>query len=644
YPVTDTTLLVATLQQALLFNIRSGVLSNIFSGHSWENHIQVHKIIRQSPGTYWFGTEDGLYIHDFTTGSSQQIQKQYANPYSIDDNVITDFYIDREGGTWVGTFFGGINYYSKQLNRFRKYFPLPGRNSISGNLVHEICTDRKGNLWIGTEDAGLNKLDKKTGYIKHFMPGSGKGSISYSNIHGLLVNGDELWIGTYEHGLDVMDLKTEKVIRHYEKGEKPHSLSSNFIVTLYKTSEGDILVGTWTGLYKYDKRNDNFVLMPYFNRQAQAIHEDETGTLWVCSYGNGVYFYNAKTGLKGSFKYDPKNTNSLSNNYVNNLFEDSRKNIWFCTESGLCRYDYKEKKIIRSSAEPVLRDNQVFRVMEDNRGMLWVSTSKGLINLNPVNGQTKSFNTGNGLLSDQFNYNSACKDEDGTMYFGTVKGMIGFNPAGFVENSFIPPVYITGIQVNNGELKIDSLHSRLRQSVIYTSSITLPYDSSTISIDVSALSYAMPDRNEYLYRMDGLDKNWNHLNSNGKIYYTKLSPGNYVFNVKGSAGGEVWNSRVTRLSIHILPPWWASFWAWVLYALVSLSIIFVILRYYYIALREKNKRRIETLEIEKEREIYNAKIDFFTNITHEIRTPLTLIKLPVEKLLKSASSDSAVRD
>jgi signal transduction histidine kinase/DNA-binding response OmpR family regulator len=329
---------------------------------------------------------------------------------------------------------------------------------------------------------------------------------------------------------------------------------------------------------------------------------------------------------------------------VNNLFEDSRKNIWFCTESGLCRYDYKEKKIIRSSAEPVLRDNQVFRVMEDNRGMLWVSTSKGLINLNPVNGQTKSFNTGNGLLSDQFNYNSACKDEDGTMYFGTVKGMIGFNPAGFVENSFIPPVYITGIQVNNGELKIDSLHSRLRQSVIYTSSITLPYDSSTISIDVSALSYAMPDRNEYLYRMDGLDKNWNHLNSNGKIYYTKLSPGNYVFNVKGSAGGEVWNSRVTRLSIHILPPWWASFWAWVLYALVSLSIIFVILRYYYIALREKNKRRIETLEIEKEREIYNAKIDFFTNITHEIRTPLTLIKLPVEKLLKSASSDSAVRD
>jgi len=644
YPVTDTTILVATLQQVLLFNVRSGTLSNVFKGNSWENNVQVHKIIRQSPGSYWFGTEDGLYIHDFATGASQQIQKQYANPYSIDDNVITDFYKDREGGTWVGTFFGGINYYSKQLNRFKKYFPLPGRNSISGNLVHEICTDKNGNLWIGTEDAGLNKLDRRTGNIKHFMPQSGKGSISYSNIHGLLVDGDELWIGTYEHGLDVLDLKTEKVIRHYEKSEKPHSLSSNFIVTLYKTAEGDILVGTWAGLYKYDKRNDNFILMPYFNRQAQAIHEDEAGTLWVCSYGNGVYFYNEKTGLKGNFKYDPKNRNSLSNNYVNNLFEDSRKNIWFCTESGLCRYDYKEKTIIRSSAEPVLRDNQVFRVMEDNAGMLWVSTSKGLIDLDPASGQTKSFNTGNGLLSDQFNYNSACKDKDGTMYFGTVKGMISFNPATFTENSFVPPVYITGIQVNNEELKIDSLRSRLKRSVIYTSSITLPYDSSTVSIEVSALSYAMPDRNEYLYRMEGLDKTWNHLNSNGKIYYTKLSPGNYVFNVKGSAGGEVWNNKVTQLNIQVLPPWWAGFWAYVLYALASLSIIFVILRYYYIALREKNKRRIETLEIEKEREIYNAKIDFFTNITHEIRTPLTLIKLPVEKLLKAVSTDSAFRD
>ena len=644
YPISDSTLLIATLNQSLLFNVKSGRFDNIFRGKSWADNIQVHKIIRQSSGLYWFGTENGLYIHDFNTGASEQIQKEYANPYSIDDNVITDFCKDKEGATWVGTFFGGINYYSKQLNRFRKYFPLPGRNSISGNLVHEICSDKKGNLWIGTEDAGLNKLDIKTGNIRHFMPGKGSGSISYQNVHGLLVSDDELWIGTYEHGLDVLDLKTEKVIRHYEKSDKPHSLSSNFIVSLYKTKEGQILVGTWAGLYQYDPNNDDFIPMPYFNRQAQAIHEDESGTLWVCSYGNGVYYFNMKTGLKGNFKYDPKNDNSLSNNYVNNIFEDSRKNIWFCTESGLCRYDFKEGKIIRSTLDPALRDNQVFRVLEDDKGMLWISTSKGLIYLDPFKSKTKTYNTSNGLLSGQFNYNSAYKDGSGKMYFGTVKGMISFNPAAFTENTYVPPVYITDVQVNNGELRIDSANSRLRQSVIYTSSITLPYDSSTVGIEVSALSYAMPTRNEYMYKMEGLDKDWNHLKSNGKIYYTKLSSGNYVFNVKGSAGGEVWNDKITTLHIHVLAPWWASLWAYSLYVLAAFSIIFVVLRYYYIALREKSKRRIETLEIEKEREIYNAKIDFFTNITHEIRTPLTLIKLPVEKLLKGISTDSAVRE
>ncbi|HSQ44039.1 MAG TPA: two-component regulator propeller domain-containing protein, partial [Ginsengibacter sp.] len=365
YPVTDTTLLIATLQQVLLLNTQTLLLTNIFKNTQWENNIQVHKIIKQSPSVFWIGTENGLYIIDLRTGKSQHIQKQYADPYSINDNVITDFCKDKEGNTWVGTFFGGVNYYSKQLSQFEKYFPMPGVNSLSGNLVHEICADKNNNLWIGTEDAGLNKLDTKTGMFKHFEPDSKKGSISYQNIHGLLADGNELWIGTYEHGLDVMDLTTEKVIRHYQKSNKPNSLGSNFIVTLYKTKEGDILAGTWVGLYKYDKLHDDFTLMPYFGRQAQAIHEDESGTLWVCSYGNGVYYSNNKTGANGNFKYDPQNQRSLSNNYVNNIFEDSKKNIWFCTESGLCRYDAALKQIIRSTNEPLLRDNQVFKMLED---------------------------------------------------------------------------------------------------------------------------------------------------------------------------------------------------------------------------------------------------------------------------------------
>ena len=639
YPSSDTTILIATLQQALIFNTKKLQFTNVFKGTDWVDNIQVHKIIRESASEFWLGTESGLYIINPATGQTQQIQKQYANPYSLNDNVITDFCKDREGSTWVGTFFGGINYYAKQLNWFQKYFPLSGVNSLSGNLVHEICADKFNNLWIGTEDAGLNKLDIRTGIIKHFMPGKERGSISYQNIHGLLADENELWIGTYEHGIDVLDLKTEKVTRHYEKSDKPNSLSSNFIVTLYKTKKGDILVGTWNGLFQYNREKDNFSLLPYFNMQAQAIHEDEAGTLWVCSYGNGVYFYNPRTGVKGSFKYDANNINSIPNNYVNNLFEDNTGNIWFCTESGLCRYDVTAKKIIRYTNEPALRDNQVFRVLEDNAGILWISTSKGLISLNISRNETKIYDTNNGLLSEQFNYNSAYKTNNGTLYFGTVKGMISFNPAAFGKITFMPPVFITNLSLNNQDIKANAGY-RLKQAVPYTTALTLPFDSSTINFDVATLSFIMPGRNEYLYKMEAVDKDWIHLKSNRKIYYTKLPPGNYIFKVKGSGSGQVWNDKETTLRIRVLPPVWESTWAYLSYMLVMLGIVFIILRYYYMALREKNLRKIKTLEIEKEREIYTAKIEFFTNVTHEIRTPLTLIKLPVEKLLKTASNDS----
>ncbi|MEP6684035.1 MAG: two-component regulator propeller domain-containing protein [Parafilimonas sp.] len=643
YPVTDTTLIIATLQQALLFNTKTLSFTNIFKNTAWENNVQIHKIINQNANTFWFGTENGLLIVDFSKNRIQQIQKQYANPYAIDDNVITDFCKDKEGNTWVGSFFGGVNYYSKQLNQFQKYFPLPGTNSVSGNLIHEICADEKNNLWIGTEDAGLNKLNLSTGKFIPFIPGKQAGSIAYQNIHGLVADGNKLWIGTYEHGLDVMDLQTEKVIKHYEKNDKPNSLNSNFIVTIYKRKNGDILIGTWNGLYKYNKANDNFILMPYFNRQAQSILEDENNTLWVCSYGNGVYFYNEQTGVKGSFNYDAHNQNSLSNNYVNSIFEDNKKNIWFCTESGLCRYDASSKKIIRID-EPALRDNQIFKVLQDDNGLLWISTSKGLVRLNPQNNQTKTYNTNTGLLSEQFNYNSAFKCNNGNLYFGTVKGLISFNPSAFVENKSAPPVYITNIEVNNKQLKIGSENARLKQAVPYTSSITLPYDSSSLTIQVAALSYIIPAMNEYMYKMDGLDKDWTHINGNRNIYYTKLPPGNYTFEIKASNSDDVWNKTPTTLSIQILPPFWASIWAYILYALIIIAIAFIILRYYFIALREKNQRKIKTLEMEKEREIYNAKIEFFTNVTHEIRTPLTLIKLPVEKLLKNFSKDAILHE
>ncbi|MCF2489305.1 two-component regulator propeller domain-containing protein [Dyadobacter sp. CY347] len=638
--VSDSTLLIGNMKRIMLFNFRSGELSDVSAQTGQKEDIYIHTFFENRKGEYWLGSESGLYILDLKKKKMDQIVKEKYNAYSITDNIINAIFKDREGGIWVSTQFGGVNYYSSEFNHFQKYFQQPG-NSISGNLIHEITKDQHGKLWIGTEDAGLNQLDLKTRTFRSFLPDGKKGSIAYRNLHGLVADGNELWIGTYEHGLDVMDLKTNKVVRHYSTS-MPNTFGSNFIVTLYKTRESDILVGTWSGLFKYNRKTDDFTQMKFFNAQVQSIHEDKQGTLWVASYGGGIFYFNPKTNKKGRIQYEAGKNNGLPDNYINSLYQSKNGDFWFCTEHGLSRYNPISQKFKNYRIEDGLPDNQVFRVLEDEAGNCWISTSRGLSMLDPKTGKFTNYNEANGLPSEQFNYNSAYKNDDGTLFFGTVAGLISFKPKTFVKNAYMPPVYITGIQSNNQELRIGGKDSPLKQSPVYAKSIRLPYDRSNLTFDVAALSYVIPQMNRYMYQMEGLDNEWLNVSNNRKIYFSKLPPGNYVLRIKGSNNDLLWNSRETRLNIEILPPWWATVWAYLFYAAFTTAIVLTLLRYYHLAVTEKNKREIDTIQIGKEREIYNAKIDFFTNVAHEIRTPLTLIKMPLDKLLadKTAGAET----
>lgn len=633
YPLGDTALLVGTMNTVLRVDVRTAAVKTLFRGPASNPGIEIRDLLQHGKDEIWLGTETGLHLVNIASGETRVIRKQDDNPYTLTDNVVRALYQDREGGTWIGTFFGGISYYSKAYNAFRKYFPQAGTDNLSGYAAHEICSDRFGRLWIGTEDAGLNRLDPKTGQILQVKPEGQSGSLSYHNLHGLVADGDWLWVGTYEHGLDVLSLKTGKVIHHFRAGPEPTALKSDFIVTLYKTRNGTIQVGTWRGLFQYNRQQKNFKALPFFQVQTQSVHEDNEGTLWVGSYGNGVYYHNPAKKDSGNLRYQEKDRRSLGNNYVNSLFEDSRHRLWVCTEGGLFWCDKNTKTFTRLSLENGLLDNQVFRVAEDDQHQLWISTTKGLLSYNPTTKHTMVYTTLNGLPTDQFNYNSSFKSPDGTLYFGTIKGLVSFQPTAFPVDSVVPPVYITGMEINNKPVVLGEKETPLQQSVTYTNELTLPYDQSTLSVDVAALSYALPEKNRYAYKMSGLDKEWTFLNGARRIYYTKLPPGRYTFRVKGASSSGIWNNAEKRLFITVRPPLWASTGAYVLYAVVLLSIGGLLFRYYYLAIKEKNIRKLKTLEIEKEREIYNAKIEFFTNITHEIRTPLTLIKLPLDKLL-----------
>jgi ligand-binding sensor domain-containing protein/signal transduction histidine kinase/DNA-binding response OmpR family regulator len=636
-------LLVGTLAQGVkLFNVKSRSFQDIINLNPDKTGIYPRDFVQISENEYWIGTETGIYIYHPDDRSILRLKKEYDNSYSISDNVVLTFCKDREGGLWIGTYFGGLDYYSRQFTTFSKYFTEYTKPSIEGNAVHEICKDHLGHLWVGTEDGGLNKIDLQKNIFTSFKPLGTSSSIAYHNIHGLLASGDSLWIGTFMHGLDIMDIKTGKIIRHYNAGAGAHDLKNNFIVTIFKTRAADVLIGTQNGLFRYNRSTDNFSPVPHFESQIQTMWEDEEGTLWACTRGNGVIFYNFISKKSGSLLYNAKDSNSLPSNYINGMYEDGKKNIWFATDVGLCRYQKSNGKYTRYTTKNGLPDNLIFRILEDDQQNLFISTSKGLVCFNPATGKIVTYTKSNGLLSDQFNYNSGYKDADGRMFFGSGKGLISFKPGEFIKNTGIPPLYITGLEVNNLEVSANTKNSPLHESIVCTKNISLPYDQSTLSIDFAALSYTVPEMNEYAYKMEGLDKDWTFLKSNRKVYYTKLAPGNYIFKVKGSNSSGVWNTQEVRLEIKIYPPWWGSLWAYILYAAVIAGLAYLLIRNYLNRENEKNRRRFELLDREKEREIYHSKIEFFTNIAHEIRTPLTLIKMPLDKLIRKKNSNAEI--
>jgi signal transduction histidine kinase/ligand-binding sensor domain-containing protein len=652
--------LIGTTSQGLkIFDATNSDYKDLLTRNPDKSTIYVRDILPYSASECWLATESGIYIVDINTGRMINLRKNFTDPYSLSDNAIYALCRDSEGGVWAGTYFGGVNYYSRQYSSFQKYFPDNTQNSISGSAVREICQDAYHNIWIGTEDAGLNKLDIKTGAITHYLPSGSSNDIAYSNIHGLLCTGNEIWIGTFEHGLDVMNIRTGKVIRHYMAGPRPNDLKSNFVLSLIKTNSGRLVLGTSNGVYWYNEKTNDFTPISGIpsNLFAAIVMEDHDGRLWIGSHGSGVYYYNRQTGQTGHLPGNVADGNGLSSPIVNAITEDSDHNIWFSTEGGgLCRLGADRKTYLNYTTANGLPSNFIFRLIEDNNKNYWVTTSKGLANLHRSDEQADQqsgegtdhqsgnradlrtdytmiiYTRANGLLNDQFNYNSGFKDKDGKLYFGSVKGMITFNPGDFVHNSFIPPIYITGIQVNNQEQMVGADSSFLKKSIACTDTITLPHDQSTFSIDFAALYYATPERTEYAYMMEGLEKSPTLLKNNRKIYFTNLAPGFYVFKLRAAVDG-LWSQQEKRLFIRILPPFLATTPAFIFYALMIILLGWYIVRGYH--------RRTQ---IKKEKEIYGAKIEFFTNIAHEIRTPLTLIKGPAENLREQIDAIPAIKE
>jgi ligand-binding sensor domain-containing protein/signal transduction histidine kinase/DNA-binding response OmpR family regulator len=619
------------------FNCANGTYRDMLTYNADMTEVYVRDFVKYNDNEYWIATESGLFMYNISKGTFTNIKKHYNDPYSLSDNAVYILYKDIEGGIWAGTYFGGLNYYPKQYSLFNKYYPAE-KNTLQGNVVREICKDMYGNLWMGTEDNGLNKLSPDKSTWTHYYPGASKG-ISNSNIHGLLADGNYLYIGTFERGLNVFNIKTGKVEQVFIAGAGKNALKSNFIIGFLKTRTGVILVATTRGLYRYNISNKDFTLIDKVppNDFYYSMMEDHNGKIWLGTVRDGIYCYDIKNNTSNKLPYTYHVKNALKTSIVNGVFEDSNNNLWFATEGlGLWYYNTDHKTFKYYDSNNGLPSNYTFKILEDSNKNLWVSTTRGLISLNLNNNDIKIYTKANGLLSDQFNYNSAFKDADGTMYFGCVRGMISFNPSLFTKNEFVAPVYITGFQVHNREISVNGKDSLLKKSIICTKNINLNHNQSSFSIDFASLSFPSPEMTQYKYIMKGLDKGWTILKTNRKVYFTQLSPGHYTFIVKAANNNGIWTNKETTIEIEIAPPFWKSVWAYIFYTLLLAATIYYLLWRYHTNIRQNNERLIQLLENDKEKELYNAKIEFFTNVAHEIRTPLTLIKAPMEKVMKKA--------
>lgn len=617
----------------------------------------VNTIVQADDGLIWIATDHGgISVLDKKDFKITYLLNREDDAKSLKQNSVI-LYKDYSGIMWAGTFKEGISYYHKNIIRFPLYRHFASDpNSLSFEDVDKFAEDKNGNLWIGTNGGGLIYFNRKTGkYTQYKYDPNNSNSLCNDIIVSLCIDHDQkLWIGTYFGGLDCFDGKTFTHYRHNDKIAT--SVADDRIWSIMEDSSHRLWVGTFAGgldLFDQSKKifYHPFKLSEIQSPYVSSICEDKDGNIWVGGYA-GVNVIINHTKKIMHYVRNTRVPNSLLADNVNSITQDSRGLMWIATKDGVSILNFKTGRFTSLVKENGLPDNLILNILEDNDGRMWLSTSNGLcrVTLSAAGGkynfQFKNFDETDGLQAREFNVNAALKTSKGEMVFGGGHGFNIFNPQNIQSNVNKPKLVFTNFQLFNKNVSANDTvngHVILSKAISVTKSITLNHSENVFTIEFAALNFFNPNKVKYKYMLEGFDKGWLTA-ATRKATYTNLDGGDYIFKVLVSNADGVWNPDYITLKIKVKPPFWKSPLAYLIYTLLIVGVLFLIrrrgiqkIRREFTAEQEKNEIKSmierERQELERMQEIDKLKTKFLTNVSHEFRTPLSLIMAPVDKML-----------